>query len=138
TVLNTDTNIATSLSTNETGYYEASLLLPGNYQVTAESTGFRTYIRKGVVLQVSSRVEIDVRLEAGAVSESVTVTAEAPLIDTASGSSGRVVDNRTQSGVPISSGNVTLFSRMAPGVQFNGEVRVIGPGVSGAPFPDSH
>ncbi|MBI4875285.1 MAG: carboxypeptidase regulatory-like domain-containing protein [Acidobacteria bacterium] len=128
TVTNVDTNTSTPLATNDTGYYEASLLLPGNYQVSAEAVGFRTSIRKGIVLSVASRVEVDMNLELGSVSESVTVVAEAPLLDTASASSGRVIDNRTQSGLPISSSNITLFARMAPGVQSNGEVRVIGPG----------
>jgi hypothetical protein len=127
-VINADTNTSTPLTTNETGYYEASLLLPGNYQVTTEAPGFRTSIRRGIVLPVASRVEINMNLELGAVSESVTVVAQAPLLETASASAGRVIDNRTQSGVPISSSNITLFARMAPGVQSNGEVRVIGPG----------
>ena len=128
TVTHIDTNTLTSISTNDTGYYEAPLLLPGGYQVSAEAAGFRAFIRKGITLQVSARIEVDIDLQVGAVSDSVTITAEAPLIDTASSSSGRVVDNRTQSGIPLSSGNVSLFARMAPGVQFNGEVRVIGPG----------
>jgi len=127
-VTNLDTNTSTPLATNETGYYEANLLLPGNYQVTAEAVGFRTSIRKGIVLPVASRVEINIHLELGSVAESVTVVAEAPLLDTVSGSAGRVIDNRTQSGMPLSSSNITLFARMAPGVQSNGEVRVIGPG----------
>ncbi len=127
-VTNVDTNTSMTLSTNETGYYEANLLLPGNYQVTAEATGFRVSIRKGIVLPVASRIEINMNLELGSVAEAVTVVAEAPLLETASASSGRIIDNRTQSGVPISSSNITLFARMAPGVQSNGEVRVIGPG----------
>jgi hypothetical protein len=127
-VTNTDTNTTSPLTTNDTGYYEANLLLPGNYQVTAEAPGFRASVRRGIVLTVASRVEINLTLEVGAVTDTVTVTAEAPLLDAATASSGRVVDNRTQAFVPVSSSNVTLFARMAPGVQSNGEVRVIGPG----------
>ena len=127
-VTNADTNTTTPLTTNATGYYEANLLLPGNYQVSAEAPGFRVTVRRGVVLTVASRVEINFTLEVGAVTDTVTVTAEAPVLDTATASSGRVVDNRTQAFVPVSSSNVTLFARMAPGVQSNGEVRVIGPG----------
>jgi len=131
-VTNIDTNTSTPVGTNETGYYEANLLLPGSYQITAESAGFRTSIRKGIVLPVASRLEIVIPLEVGSVSESVTVVAEAPLLDTATASAGRTIDNRTQSGVPISSSNITLFARMSPGVQTNGEVRVIGPGDQGS------
>ncbi|MBM3735956.1 MAG: TonB-dependent receptor [Acidobacteria bacterium] len=127
-VRNLDTNTAVTTATNDTGYYEANLLLPGNYQVNAEAAGFRTSIRKGIVLPVASRVEVEMKLEIGSVSESVTVVADAPLLDTSSANTGRVVDQRTQAGLPLSSSNITLFARMAPGVQTNGEVRVIGPG----------
>lgn len=127
-VTNTDTNTSSALTTNDTGYYEAPLLLPGAYQVQVEAQGFRTAIRKGIVLTVATRAEVEMRLELGSLSESVTVVADAPLLDTSSTSSGRVVDQRTQAGLPLSSSNITLFARMAPGVQSNGEVRVIGPG----------
>ncbi len=127
-VRNTETNTTSQLTSNDTGYYEANLLLPGAYQVTVESAGFRTSIRKGIVLPVASRIEVEMRLQIGSVSESVTVVADAPLLDTTSANTGRVVDQRTQAGLPLSSSNVTLFARMAPGVQSNGEVRVIGPG----------
>ena len=78
-VVNTDTNVAVRRTTNETGYYEANLLLPGNYQVTVEADGFRRSVRSGIALSIASRVEIDHQLEIGAVTESVSVTAEAPL-----------------------------------------------------------
>ncbi|MBI3683432.1 MAG: carboxypeptidase regulatory-like domain-containing protein, partial [Acidobacteria bacterium] len=63
TVTNVDTNTSTPLTSNETGYYEANLLLPGGYQVTVEATGFRTSIRRGIVAPVASRVEINMHLE---------------------------------------------------------------------------
>ena len=52
TVTNTDTNTSTTLTTNETGYYEANLLLPGAYHVSGEMPGFRKSIRSGVILPV--------------------------------------------------------------------------------------
>src|SRR5690348_16921393 len=57
-VENTDTSIATKLSTNSTGYYEASLLLPGNYRVTAESRGFKKTVRDGLELRLSSTLDV--------------------------------------------------------------------------------
>src|SRR5258708_37050817 len=62
-VTNTDTNTVMTLTTNETGYYEANLLLPGNYRVLAEMSGFKKSIRAGIVLQLSTRAEIDMRLD---------------------------------------------------------------------------
>ncbi|MEK7406334.1 MAG: carboxypeptidase-like regulatory domain-containing protein [Acidobacteriota bacterium] len=126
-VTNTDTNTSVPVATNETGYYEAGLLLPGNYMVSAEASGFKTSIRRGIVLLMSSRAEVNLRLELGALADSVTVVAEAPLLDAASASSGRVLDNRTQTGLPVSAANITIFARLSPGIQTNGEVRVLGP-----------
>jgi hypothetical protein len=80
-VTNTDTNATVRVSTNESGYYEAALLLPGPYTVSAELAGFKKTLRSGIVLQVSDRRAVDFALEVGAVSDSVTVTAEAPLVD---------------------------------------------------------
>src|SRR2546422_8068674 len=94
-VTNTDTNAPVHLKSNATGYYEASLLLPGAYQVTVDAPGFRKVVRSGIQLQVSSRVEVDLKLEVGSINETITVTAEAPMLDTSAVSSGRVMDNRT-------------------------------------------
>src|SRR5712692_3975089 len=63
TVLNTGTNVATPLVANETGYYEATLLLPGTYRVTVERQGFKTSVRDGIQLPVSTRLQVDVQLE---------------------------------------------------------------------------
>src|SRR5688572_23255444 len=81
-VTNVETNNSTRLRSNETGYYEANLLLPGTYQITVESDGFKKSVRSGVSLSVSARIEVSIQLELGAVSESVSVTAEAPMLDT--------------------------------------------------------
>ena len=58
-VTNTDTNAAMTLTTNDTGYYEANLLLPGNYRVLAEMPGFKKSIRSGIVLRSARESEID-------------------------------------------------------------------------------
>src|SRR5258708_20238772 len=88
-VTNTDTNTVMTLTTNDTGYYEANLLLPGNYRVMAEMSGFKKSIRAGIVLSLSTRAEIDVRLEVGQAAESTSVTAEAPLHEATGGTPAR-------------------------------------------------
>src|ERR1044072_3390210 len=55
TVLNVDTNVSNTLTTNTSGYYEPSLLLPGNYRVTAELQGFKTAVRSGLILSVGQQ-----------------------------------------------------------------------------------
>jgi hypothetical protein len=119
-VVNTDTNITVRLITNATGYYEAALLMPGNYKVKAELTAFKQTERDGIVLLTSGRVEVNVILQVGNVSQSVTVTEAAPLLDTQSGLSGRTLDNKTQSGVPMSLGQMLPVVRFSAGVQHNG------------------
>ena len=119
-VTNRDTNTVTHLTTNETGYYEASRLLPGSYEIAAEAPGFKKSIRGGIVLPVGSRLEIDLRLEVGAISESVSVTAEAPMLDTSNVSSGRIISNRTLMDIPVVANNVINFARLTTGMQTSG------------------
>lgn len=121
TVVSEETNAAVNLVSNETGYYEARFLLPGAYSVSAEAQGFKRIVRKGLVLQMASQLSIDLALELGALTESVSVTAEAPMLDTSAASSGRVLDNMSLTELPLYNGNPTNLVRYAPGVQSSGD-----------------
>ncbi|MDZ4800105.1 MAG: carboxypeptidase-like regulatory domain-containing protein, partial [Bryobacteraceae bacterium] len=125
-IANTENGTTMSLVTNETGYYEANLLLAGKYTVTAEMRGFKKSIRAGIVLPVSSRSEVDVRLEVGGVSESVQVTAEAPLLDTSSVSAGRVMDNRSVTDLPTFNNSPLMLIKLVPGIQASANRRYNG------------
>lgn len=120
TVTNTDTNTSLVLTTNQTGYYEANLLLPGNYRVQVEAAGFKRSVRDSITLRISSRIEISVQLQVGGVSESVTVSADAPLLDTSTVASGRVIDNRSVMELPVLANSPMFLARMTPGVQTGG------------------
>jgi hypothetical protein len=120
TVLNADTAAATHVVTNGSGYYEANLLLPGNYEVSAKAEGFKQALRKGISLAVGARVEIDLRLELGAVSETVSVVADVPLLDSDSGSTGRVMDSHILNDVPVLNNVSLLLAELTPGVQSAG------------------
>jgi hypothetical protein len=117
TIVDRETNAAVSLVSNATGYYEASLLLAGTYRVTAEIQGFKKTVRDGILLPVGTRLEVDLRLELGTISDTVTVTAEAPLLDTSSVSSGRIVDNRSIQDLPVPGGNSVTLAKLVAGVQ---------------------
>ena len=95
TVTNLDTNVSSSLVTNATGYYEAPLLLPGNYRITAGLDGFKTSVRAGIILSVGQQLDIPLTMEVGAISESVTVTGEAPMLDTSVVTTGQNLDRRS-------------------------------------------
>jgi hypothetical protein len=89
------TNVATSATTNHTGDYVLPFLIPGPYDVSVEMEGFRRFLQEGITVQVDDKVTLNVKLEVGAVTESVNVTAEAPLMDAADASMGQVIDSRS-------------------------------------------
>ncbi|MCC7497629.1 MAG: carboxypeptidase regulatory-like domain-containing protein [Bryobacterales bacterium] len=120
TVRNSDTNTTVHPQTNATGYYEANLLLPGTYEITAEMSGFKTVIRKGVGLAMGDHVEVNLKLEIGAVTESVSVTADSQLLETNAVSTGRTLENRLLMNMPVMGNNVILLAKLAPGVVASG------------------
>lgn len=117
---NADTGVSMTLRTNETGYFEGNLLMPGQYEMTAEMAGFKKLVRKGIVLPVSSRIEVNLNLEIGGITETVSVTAEAPLLETNAVSSGRVIDNKSLMELPVMGNSAMLLVKLAPGVQTGG------------------
>ncbi len=119
-VRNSETGVVLTFTSNDTGYYEASLLLPGNYEITAESAGFKKHDRKGLILPVSTRLQVDLPLEVGGVTETISVTADAPLLETSAVTSGRVLDNKTVMELPVMGNSVITLVRMTPGMQTGG------------------
>jgi hypothetical protein len=128
TVTNADTNISFGLTTNSTGYYEASLLMAGNYKVSVSTPGFRQSVRSGLRLSVGSKIQVDIPLELGVVSETVSVDAKAPLIDTNTASSGRTIDERSLRDLPMMGNQPTLLVQLVPGMNDPGYVSYTTPG----------
>ena len=125
TVTNTGTNTSTRLVSNASGYYEAPLLLPGDYSVAVEAQGFKRYIRSGVTLAIGERLQIDAAMEVGGTAESVTVNAEAPLLETSSVSTGRAITNREVMDLPVLGNNVSMLTRFSPGVSVPGTTQFL-------------
>src|SRR5437667_458336 len=92
----------------------AEEILPARFALRASSSSAALRFAR-VGLTASTRAEVNLNLDVGGVAESVTVVGEAPLLDAASASSGRVVDNRTQAGLPVSFNNTTILARLTPG-----------------------
>ena len=119
-VRNTDTGAKQTISTKDTGYYEANLLMPGSYEVTVEKPGFKKMVRQGITLPVASRIEVDLVLQVGGVAEVITVTADAPMLETNAVSSGRVIDNKSLMELPVMGNSAMLLVKLAPGIQTGG------------------
>ncbi len=90
-VTNTDTAVKVTLATDGSGMYTAPYLLPGTYSVSGAAPGFQTYVHDGIQLLTGEKVEEDIKLAVGAATQEVRVTADAPLIETASATSGQVL-----------------------------------------------
>ncbi len=120
-VTNVDTNAVSRTATNETGYFEVGLLNPGRYSVAAEAPGFKRFVRTGLELNVAGRLNIEITLEVGAVTETVQVTAEAPLLDTTTASGGRVLDNKQIMQLPFNDLNPFALATLAPGMHWTGQ-----------------
>lgn len=115
-VTNTDTGIAVKGVTNATGAYSFPNLLAGNYEIRAAKTGFQTAVRK-VVLLSSTTVRENIRFSMAQASEVVTVTAEAPLLQTALPTVSGTLTERQISDLPLSMQSVTELMNLGPGAQ---------------------
>lgn len=115
-VTNEDTGgVLNSLSSGNGGYL-VPLLTPGSYTVKASKTGFKAVVRAHVVVTVTETTRVDLRLEVGASSEVITVTAEAPLLDTVDSAQGAVTDGRAIESLPLASRNYTQIIGLSPGI----------------------
>jgi Carboxypeptidase regulatory-like domain/TonB dependent receptor len=126
TITNTDTNSSTTLTTNDSGYFEAPYLLPASYTITVSATGFKTYVQRGFALTVNSRANVDVTLEVGATSDYVQVTASVALLETTNGSGTASLEQRQIRDLPIMSNSAILLARSAPGMQWTAQPNYLG------------
>ncbi|MCI0387629.1 MAG: carboxypeptidase-like regulatory domain-containing protein [Acidobacteria bacterium] len=122
TVTNKATNTSSSTTTNGDGDFTALYLIPGSYNLTVEAAGFKKSTRQDIGIRVGDKLQIDLQLEVGNVSETVNVTSNAPLLETTSASAGQVIDSRRIQDLPLSDRNPFTLSRLAPGVVFTGNL----------------
>ena len=116
TILNNATNAVRVLQTNAVGNFEAPALPVGVYDISFTADGFRRTIRAGQILQVDQRLRLDVSLTVGEVTETVEITAMAPLIETETASQGTVVDNARIVELPLNGRDFRQLAVLGPGV----------------------
>jgi hypothetical protein len=105
TITNIETGTERSVTTNADGRYRALLLPLGRYRVVAELPGFKKFDQSGIVLQAGQTGVINVTLEVGAVSEAITVTAEAPVAQPGKIDLGRTLNETEIHNLPLPSRN---------------------------------
>jgi len=116
TAKNTETGFVRSEVTDAEGIFRLNALPVGTYDLHAELTGFAPYERKGLVVSVGQTIDANVDLRVAGVSESVSVTAESPLIQTANSSVGGVVDVRRIESLPLNGRQFANLAATIPGV----------------------
>ncbi len=101
--------------TDDQGAYVLPLLPVGTYTLHIEFGGFKAFDRRGVALNANENARVDARMEIGSLADSVSVTAEAPLIDSRSSTVGSLIDPRRVLELPINGRNVIALAGLLPG-----------------------
>lgn len=115
-VINTNTGFSRATETSEAGVFNFVRIPVGSYNVTIEKTGFKQFKKTGVDLTVGAVITLDARLEVGAVTETTTITADVPLVETARVSSATTVNEKSVRDLPINGRNFLDFTVLTPGV----------------------
>jgi len=119
-----------SFVTDSEGRFFAPFLTPGQYEVDVDLQGFRPLHRSNIDVRLGQRVDLTLSMELGALSETITVTGGAPVVDTSSTTIGAVIDSDLLAHLPIGRRfSETLY--IAPGVSSGGQVGDANPSVSG-------
>lgn len=116
TVTNEATNLSTVALTNEDGRYFVRSIKPGTYTVSASLPGFKKFVNSGVTLQVNQTARLDITLTVGEVSQSVTVSAEASLLETETSNRGAVIDEKKMVELPLNGRDYNQLATLSPGV----------------------
>jgi Carboxypeptidase regulatory-like domain/TonB dependent receptor len=123
-VTDVDRNVPRTLTTGQSGEYDAPSLLPGNYKVRAEAKGFKAFERSGVFLEVNGEIRVNLVMQPGEVSQTITVNESVPLIETTNAELGATLQSAIIEDMPLNGRNFENLLQLNPGV-------VIYPGGSG-------
>lgn len=116
TATNQETGEVFKAESNELGNYLLRALPIGQYTLTAEASGFRGFVRKGIGLTSGQQARIDVSLEVGAVTDSVTVSSQVSPVNTTTSMLDIMVDSKRLVDLPLNGRNVITVASLNPGV----------------------
>src|SRR6185295_17878807 len=124
TVIDPSRGTKVNLTTNGEGFFQATYLIPGTYQIVVEASGFKKAVRENVLLQIGGAVQVDIPLEIGGALETVTVTNDLPQLNTENASLGQVVDSQRLAELPLVHGDPYTLIGMSNGTAFTGDPRL--------------
>jgi hypothetical protein len=129
---NVGTNLTLTVTSDGQGTYTISPLPPGTYSLSVEAKGFQSYVQQGIVISVDTASTQDIKLQTGSVQQTVTVTANAELLNTTSGSLGETIDSYEITELPLNGRQPSTLVYLAPGMTAGGNTY----NQSGFSFPD--
>src|SRR3984893_13274920 len=115
-VIDKDRGVARTLTTDDAGEYNAPTLIPGTYIVRVEANGFKRLERQHVLLEVGNEVRVDLTLQPGEQTQSVTVTEAIPLVETTNATLGGTLNNAAINDLPLNGRNYQYLLSLRPGV----------------------
>src|ERR1041384_5280214 len=116
TVVNVATNEARTASTGDDGNYEVPLLDPGTYKVTVKAASFPETVQENIAVQTSTTAVVDITLNAGGGTQTVTITAAPSVVESETSDRGSVIIGKQVTDLPIPQRNFTLLATLTPGV----------------------
>ena len=130
TLLNTDTGVVKTLTTNTSGLYDAVSILPGHYTITFAKEGFAKVVRTGITVEVG-QISVDAQLGVGATQQEVQVTAEAPLLQTETAQQATNFQAKTLDDLPSVNQSWENYLKLIPGSSGtpNSNAGAVNPGV---------
>ena len=112
-VINEQTGSRQDTAANESGTFRAGSLLPGSYRLEIESSGFQKLVRGPLTVEVDQSVALDLTLQLGNASETVTVTEEAPMVESQTSTMGQAVSRQMLAGLPLPNRAASSLARTA-------------------------
>ena len=116
TVIDVARGVTRALTTDSVGQYVATNLTPGTYTVRGEAKGFQTIEHTGVLVEVGQNIRVDLTLQPGQQTQTITVTGELPAIDTTDSTLGGTVSNAAIVALPLNGRNFVRLLDLRPGV----------------------
>ncbi len=118
TAINNATSQRIVVTTNDDGFYVINALPIGEYVIEAEKSGFKKFVRQGLTLSTATTVPLDVQLETGDISETVTVTGETPLLQTRTSDVSQTIESRAVQELPLGDRRTMNLIQMTGGAVF--------------------
>ncbi len=119
TLRQTATTVTREVKTNDAGYFVITNISIGNYEVTAEAPGFEHYLQKDLTVNAGQKVDAEIVMKIGSTSDTVTVKADAAMVESSTGEVGRTISGKQVSQLQLNGRTYTQLLQIIPGVSTN-------------------